>query len=147
METLPLLPTLHALEPDLDFKTVLHAKFRLHLKEVTGKYAAESVDMSEAHTLLVYGFDEKDKPLPLQLLLAVRLSPTAIQQLSPHFPLLAQAPTDGFCFQINDEPFARYGMSWCLSKELRDWLEIGESAFLDLAQYTLVGFYQFEAQT
>lgn len=147
METLPLLPTFHTLEPDLDFKTVMHAKFRLHLKEVTGKYGTESVDMSEAHTLLVYGFDEKDKPRPLQLLLAVRLSSAAIQQLSPHFPLLAQAPTAGFCFQIKDEPFARYGMSWCLSKELRDWLEIGESAFLDLEQYTLVGFYQFEAQT
>lgn len=147
METLPLLPTFHALEPDLDYKTVLHAKFRLHLNEVTGKYAAESVEMSEVHTLLVYGFDEKDKPLPMQLLLAARLSPTTILQLSSHFPLLSQAPGDGFCFQIKDEPFARYGMSWCLSKELRDWLEIGESAFLDLSQYELVGFYQFEAQT
>jgi hypothetical protein len=146
METLPLLPTFHALEPDLAFKTVLHAKFRLHLKEVTGKFASESVEIAEAHTLLVYGFDAKDKPMPLQLLLVTRLLPATIQQLSVHFPLLAQAPGDGFCFQIKDEAFARYGMSWCLTKELGDWLEIGESAFLDLNQYDLVAYYQFEAQ-
>lgn len=144
MQNLELFPTYHELEPDLEFLTVPHAKFRWRLTEVTGTYGEKPLEMPEVQTLLVYGFDAQDHPLPLQLLLAARFSPASLERLKADFEGLRQSPVEGFCFQIKTEVLARYGLSWCYTTDLKDWLEIGQSAFLDLKNYDLVGYFDFQ---
>ncbi|HEY9841943.1 MAG: hypothetical protein ACAI44_40270 [Candidatus Sericytochromatia bacterium] len=118
--------------------------FRLRLSRVTGQYNGVPLEMPRVQTLLLS--DETPAgPQARTLLLAAEFDPAATAELAKHFPAVADAGPEprGLLFRLAPEVLELYGADFAATTELSDWLAIGRGAFLNLANYACIGYFDF----